>query len=232
MPEITIGLYPDVAATWMLARLPAGLGAFLALTGSQLGAADCLRFNLADYACDAKALDAILQALAATDWSSDVAWHTSQVDGVLQDHSIPEPEPGPGPLQRHSAAIRHACGGADFKRAAAAIERWKNHDDPWLARAAITFLAGSPGSARLGHTRLARARHQSLAEAFREDYIASLHCCALPDFREGIRALLIDKDKSPRWQPSSLQEASADWVARFLVPPWPDGTPHPLADLA
>jgi hypothetical protein len=79
---------------------------------------------------------------------------------------------------------------------------------------------------------LSLARHQSLAEALRAEYIASLHCCAEPDLREGIRALLIDKDKNPRWQPATLEQASGDWVRRFLVAPWPAGQPHPLADLA
>ncbi|CAM5180391.1 3-hydroxyisobutyryl-CoA hydrolase OS=Castellaniella defragrans OX=75697 GN=HNR28_003620 PE=4 SV=1 [Castellaniella defragrans] len=116
-------------------------------------------------------------------------------------------------------------------RSGRGIASWKDHEDPWLGRAAAAFLAGSPGSARLSHTLLRLARHRSLADVIRTEYVASLHCCAEPDFREGIRALLIDKDKNPRWHPKSLQEASADWVRRFLVPPWPAGAEHPLADL-
>ncbi|CDM24461.1 3-hydroxyisobutyryl-CoA hydrolase [Castellaniella defragrans 65Phen] len=229
MPEVTIGLYPDVAGTWMLSRLPRGIGAFLAFTGAQLGAADCLHYGLADRVCEAGEPDALLAALAATDWTADPACHAAQVDAALDACQVPAPEPGP--LQRHADAIRLACGRADFLEIAAAIAAWKDHPDPWLARAAATFLAGSPGSARLSHTLLARARHQSLAETFRMEFAASLHCCAEPDFREGIRALLIDKDKSPRWNPATHEQATADWARRFLVPPVPEGEPHPLADL-
>lgn len=229
MPEVTIGLYPDVAGTWMLSRLPRGIGTFLAFTGAQLGAGDCLHYGLADRVCDAGGLDALLAALAATDWSADPAGHAAQVDVVLDACQTPEPEPGP--LQRHADGIRRACDRADFLEIAAAVAAWKDDSDPWLARAAATFLAGSPGSARLSHTLLARARHQSLAETFRMEFTASLHCCAEPDFREGIRALLIDKDKTPRWNPATREQATAQWVQRYLAPLGPVGRPHPLADL-
>ena len=97
--------------------------------------------------------------------------------------------------------------------------------------AAATFAAGSPGSARLGYTLVQRARLQSLAEVFRQEYVASLHCAAEGDLREGIRALLIDKDKSPRWRPATHAQADAQWVRRFFSRPWPEGQAHPLADL-
>lgn len=229
MPEITIGLYPDVAGTWMLSRLPRGIGEFLAFTGAQLGAADCLHYGLADRVCDAEGFDTLMAALGAVEWSANSADHGAQVDTVLDGLQIAAPEAGP--LQRHSDRIREACGRADFLRIGAAITGWKHDADPWLARAAATFLAGSPGSARLSHTLLNRARRQSLADVFRMEYIASLHCCAEPDFREGIRALLIDKDKAPRWRPATLEQASADWVRRFFAQPWPAGQVHPLADL-
>lgn len=230
MPEVTIGLYPDVAGTWMLSRLPRGLGTFLAMTGAPLGAADCLHFGLADWLCKPSDLDAVLTGLTETDWAADPERHGAQVDAVLRALRVPDPECGP--LQRHCGEIRAACGQADFERVGQAIAGWKTHDDPWLAHAAATFLAGSPGSARLGHTLVSLARNRSLADAFRAEYIASLHCCAEPDFREGIRALLVDKDKAPRWNPATLGQASAEWVQRFLVAPWPAGQPHPLADLA
>jgi len=74
-----------------------------------------------------------------------------------------------------------------------------------------------------------RLRHASLAETFRLEYQASVGCCAFPDFAEGVRALLIDKDRSPRWQPADLDGAGDAWVDALLVPRF-EG-PHPLADL-
>lgn len=229
MPEVAIGLFPDVAGTWMLSRLPRGIGDFLALTGAPLGAADCLHYGLADRLCAADGFDALVAVLMANKWSADVEEHAAQVDVVLDGLQLAAPEPGP--LQLHARLIRQACDRTDLQQIAASITAWQRHTDPWLARAAATFLSGSPGSARLGHTLIRRARHQSLADVFRMEYIAALHCCAQPDFREGIRALLVDKDKNPRWHPASLEQATPGWVRRFLARPWPDGQEHPLADL-
>lgn len=229
MPEITIGLYPDVAGTWMLSRMPGGTGMFLALGGAQLGAADCLHYGLADRVCSASSYDALIGALQQHAWSADAGEHAAQIDAILD--TIQADTPAAGPLQTHADIIRQACGRASLGDMARSMASFKNHSDPWLSRAATTFLAGSPGSARLSHTLLQRARHRSLADVFRMEYIASLHCCAEPDFREGIRALLIDKDKSPRWLPARLEQADDAWVRRFFVEPWPAGQSHPLADL-
>lgn len=230
MPEISIGLFPDVAGTWMLSRLPGGIGTFLALTGAQLGAPDCLHLGLADHACHAGDQEALLAALAAVSWKPDAVWHAAQLDAVLRALSTDLASP-PGPLQRHFSALREACHQSDFARVCAAIAEWAAHEDPWLQRAARTFSAGAPGSARLAYTLLRRVRQMSLADVFRQEYIVSLQCGVQGDFREGIRALLIDKDKSPKWNPGTHAAASAQWVERYFQTPWPAQTPHPLADL-
>lgn len=231
MPEITIGLYPDVAGTWMLSHLPRGIGTFLALTGAQLGASDCLHLGLADRICTSTGLNDLHAALAATHWAPEAAQHRSQVDRLLDALSTPGLADVPGPLQVHFNTVRAACDRADLNEVGQAISAWQAHDDPWLARAARTFLAGAPGSARLGFTLIERMRPLSLAEVFRTEYIVSLQCGVQGDFQEGIRALLIDKDKTPRWQPASLAQADAQWVERYFQCPWPHDHAHPLADL-
>jgi enoyl-CoA hydratase/carnithine racemase len=230
MPEISIGLFPDVAGTWMLSRLPGGVGTFLALTGAQLGASDCLRLGLADHVCRADGQERLLAALAALDWADDASRHAAQLDAVLQGMDVRDALTA-GPLQGHFDAVRQACHQADFERVCAAIAAWNSHPDPWMQRAARTFSAGSPGSARLAYTLLRRVRHMSLAEVFRQEYIVSLQCGVQGDFREGIRALLIDKDKAPKWNPATHALASAQWVERYFKVPWPAGQTHPLADL-
>ncbi|MEO6959701.1 MAG: enoyl-CoA hydratase/isomerase family protein, partial [Burkholderiaceae bacterium] len=137
----------------------------------------------------------------------------------------------PGPMQSHSRLIDELSGGPDFMTVCSGIARLAGHEDPWLDRAARTFKAGAPGSARLCFELLRRVRRLSLAEAFRQEYIVSLQCGVQGDFQEGVRALLIDKDKRPKWDPASLEEASDQWVQRFFKPAWPDSVAHPLADL-
>ena len=104
------------------------------------------------------------------------------------------------------------------------------HEDPWLQRASKTLSAGSPGSARLTFTLLQRCKHVSLAEVYRIEWTAGLMCAASGDFAEGIRALLVDKDKQPKWNPPSLKEATAQWVEKFFQPAVPIEQ-HPLKSL-
>ncbi len=230
MPEISIGLFPDVGGTWMLSRLPDGVGVFMALTGAQLGASDCLALGLADYQLDTGGWDTLIGQMEETAWSDDSTQNSHvlhQLLGTLGSELSTEP----GPLQTHFSLIRQACGDADFDAVCASIASWAEHDDPWLQRAAKTFRAGSPGSARLSFTLLRRVKLMSLADVFREEYIVSLQCGVKGDLQEGIRALIIDKDKQPKWNPATSGEATHEWVQRFFEAPWGDPADHPLADL-
>lgn len=230
MPEISIGLFPDVGGTWMLARLPDGIGTFLALTGAQIGASDCQLLGLSDYVLETAHWGALVDALQQQAWSADRVQNDALLRKLLLSMQPATALPV-GPLQTHFHLLRQACDGSDFLQVVRNIKALADHDDAWLQRAAKTFLAGSPGSARLSFTLLDRVRFMSLADVFREEYIVSLHCGVQGDFQEGIRALLIDKDKQPRWNPSSYEQADAQWVQRFFQQPWPDAVQHPLADL-
>lgn len=229
MPEITIGLFPDVGGTWLLSRLPGGTGRFLALTGAQLGAADCLFLGLADHAMESNRWAEFINAVKQATWHDDAQHNAEKLDHLLNSMALEIDSPGP--LRRHYDTVRAACDGHDFERVCEALARLAGHAEPWLQKAAATFTAGSPGSARLSFTLLDRARLFSLADVFRQEYIAALHCGVQGDLQEGIRALLIDKDRNPRWNPATLEEASASWVERFFEAPWPIGDEHPLQDL-
>src|SRR5690606_24266077 len=134
-----------------------------------------------------------------------------------------------GPLLANAPLLDRLCEGDDLP---AIVERIAalSSDDPWLQAAQKTLAAGAPGSARLAFELQRRAAGLSLAEVYRLEYVAALHCAAHGDFAEGIRALLVDKDRTPRWQPRTLAEATEAWADAFFVSPWPAGQ-HPLADL-
>ncbi len=230
MPEVSIGLFPDVGGTWMLSRLPGGIGNFLAMTGAQLGASDCMRLGLADYTVPTSQWDTVLERIQAQAWTGRATEDSSSLRRLLLALQ-PEQALPPGPLETHFALIRQACDGEDFDAVCANIAAWADHEDAWLQRAAKTFRAGSPGSARLSFALLKRVRHLSLADVFREEYIVTLQCGVQGDLQEGIRALIVDKDKQPRWDPATPAQASEQWVQRFFEQPWPDGTQHPLHDM-
>ncbi|ROU09476.1 enoyl-CoA hydratase/isomerase family protein [Lysobacter enzymogenes] len=225
-PEIAVGLYPDVGGSWLLARVPERAGLFLALTGAPLNAGDAIRARLADHHLpEARRADA-LQAATDAPWSFDAARDRATLTVLLQ--GLAEPAPA-GPLQQHAATVADLCAADSLEATAARIEAL-DCDDPWLQTARKTFAAGAPGSARLGYELQRRAASLSLADTFRLEYWTSLHCAAHGDFAEGIRALLIDKDRNPRWNPATLAQATASWAESFFRAP-DAAQPHPLADL-
>lgn len=135
----------------------------------------------------------------------------------------------PGPLQLHAALIETIVSAGTLQQVADALLALQS-EDAWLQAARATFAAGAPGSARLAWELQRHPGTTTLADAFRTEYMVALHAAAHGDFAEGIRALLIDKDRQPAWQPPTLEQADAAWAATFFTAPWPTGQ-HPLADL-
>lgn len=228
-PEITVGLFPDVGGSWLLNRVPDRIGLFLALTGALLAPGDAIYARLADVLiADAQRGD-VLDALAAENWSANRADNHARLDAVLTRFATPADV---GPLQQHAGTVAAACAQSSLAAIIGAIEGIDAGDEAWLIAAQKTLAAGSPGSARLGFALQQRAASMSLAEVFRMEYGVALHCAAHGDFAEGIRALLIDKDRNPCWNPARLADSDATFAERFLVEPvWRNGT-HPLADLS
>lgn len=225
-PEITVGLFPDVGGSWLLPRVPRRGGLFLALTGAPLNAGDAIYAGMADIHIAEAQREAVFAALTEVHWSNDARRNHVQLSALLQEHAS---DAVTGPLLRHAAAIDSLCEGEQLDAIVAAILALQT-DDPWLQTAQATLAAGAPGSARLAFELQRRVAGASLAEVYRLEYVTALHCAAHGDFAEGIRALLIDKDRNPQWQPRTLAEASEAWAAGFFVSPWSTAT-HPLADL-
>jgi enoyl-CoA hydratase/carnithine racemase len=245
MPEITIGLFPDVGGSWLLNHMPGSTGVFLALTGAQVNTSDAFFAGLADFRLRQQDWPRLLDALLVQPWAGSTgvigghekgrAFAPRSINDGLLRQALHAMEPAdvlePGPLRQHAFQINNLCGGTRLEEIYDGIAALADHQDPWLSKAARTMLAGSPGTARLAFTLLQRMRQRSLEDVFRAEYVAALHAAAHGDFAEGIRALLIDKDRNPRWNPATLEAASQQWVQKFFEDPWPAAQQHPLADL-
>ena len=231
MPEVTVGLYPDVGASWLLPRVPGQTNLFLALTGAPLQGSDAVFAGFADHVLPSSERDALLTALTHTAWTGIRAADERLLAGAMRRSAAGTAAPAAsaeGPLRRHFGAIRAACDHASLDDVMAAIEALSDTSlvdgapDPWLVRARDTMRAGSPLSRQLCWEMQRRAQTMSLAQAFQLELVVSMHCAAHGDFAEGIRALLIDKDKQPRWP------AHHDVAAFFAEPAWEES---PLRDL-
>ncbi|MFC3285144.1 enoyl-CoA hydratase/isomerase family protein [Litchfieldella rifensis] len=229
MPEITIGLYPDIGASWFLNRMPPGVGAYLGLTGAQLNARDALDLGLADRIVPRDRREALLGALEEADYGSrSLCDLHSGVHGVLNRFENREIAPAAQvwPRLDHIQSLT-AC--ADAATATRRILADRS-DDEWLVANRARLEVGCPLTAQLVWRMLARHRHGSLADAFRDELTLSVQCCRRGDLVEGVRALLIDKDKNPRWSHVSVAAVPEADIEAMLAPLWsPDE--HPLHDL-
>lgn len=230
MPEIGIGLFPDVGGSYFLNRMPGKLGLFLALTGAMINAADAKFCGLADYAiAQAKQAD-VREALLQQSWSNIPAENSRQLDDLLHQYEANSTIMlQSGPLETHLNAINQWCNAENLLQVIATIAALAP-ENTWLQKAVTSLKTGSPSSMHLANLLLNQAQGMALADVFRMEYLAALHCSARSDFAEGIRALLIDKDLKPQWRPATHSTITPDWINSFIQSPWL-ADQHPLADL-
>ncbi|MCX6022467.1 MAG: enoyl-CoA hydratase/isomerase family protein [Chloroflexi bacterium] len=224
-PEVTIGLFPDVGGSWFLNRMPGRTGLYLGLTGTNLNAADALFVKLADYYVESAGKQALFDDLLTVAWGDGPRqWH-NQLSAVLRRHR------GGGvmaasPVREHIDFINEATDCDSVEEVLAAVTV-RAADDAWVDRGAKALQNGSPASAKVIFETYRRAVRLSAAEVFALELGLAYQFCRHPDFREGVRALLIDKDNQPKWSPPTLAAVSVAYVEEHFVQPWPIGG-HPF----
>jgi len=225
MPEITIGLFPDAGGTKFLSGMPDHLGLFAGLTGCQLSASDALELGLLDIIVDAEMKDEILDALINLRWLADRRENARLITALLERYRTSTTVPANLLARRDRVAARmNACLAAEnFFTVFDAAEPF---GDEWLDGAMKTYRNGSPTTARVTVEQMKRAQGMSLADMFRMELVIAYQCIRHPDFPEGIRALLIDKDRNPQWRYRSAQDVPDAYVAEHFEPSWTGA--HPL----
>jgi enoyl-CoA hydratase/carnithine racemase len=228
MPEVTIALFPDVGGTWFLNHMPGKTGLFLALTGASINAADAIYTGIADRFIASERKPEVLQQLLRQDWSTDAATNHALVRHTLRpfaEQSIGQC-PG-GQVEPHLGTINTLCDGDDIHEIIDNIVSQQTQD-PWLAKARNSLSHGSPLAALWIFRQLLATRHASLREVFQAEIQLVTNIVRHPEFAEGVRALLIDKDRSPAWQYKTSRDIPAEVMNSFFKAPWGE---NPLADL-
>lgn len=226
MPEITIGLFPDVGGTWFLNHAPGKTGLFLGLTGSSINANDALFVGLADRFIEHQYLDSMLQQLCTADWQCQD--RNAVVSTVLRQHEQRSLAAMPAAqVLPHLDTIGRLCDGDDLAQIAAQICAYKG-TDKWLSKAAKTLARGCAVTAHLVAQQMQRGKHLSLADVFRMELTIAANCARRGHFKEGVRALLIDKDRNPQWKFTHIGDVPEAEIEAFFQPPW---SQHPLAEL-
>jgi enoyl-CoA hydratase/carnithine racemase len=225
MPEVFIGLIPDVGGSWFLSRLPGRLGLFLAITGVSLNPHDAIRLGLADRMLPSTSYDALMEKLCSLNWS-ELGDNLALLDRTLaqfqNDHPVELPE---SKIQKYTLRLQHMmqCGGRDD--VIREIVALKDDPDPWLRKASEGARFGSPTTIAVIWEIHHRLRLASLEDIFRAELGLAVNFCLRHDFIEGVRAKLIDKTGKPQWKPATLEEVTPEWVNQHFQDPWP--TDHP-----
>lgn len=205
MPETGIGYFPDVGATWLLPHAPGEFGTYLGLTGRDIGATDAIHARLADHYVPTAKLDELFSTLAALPPSAKAADVDAAIQGVADE--VP-----PSPLAAHLKAIDRCFAFDTVEEILAALEA-ENSD---FGRETLALLRSRSALSMALSLDLLRAgrKSASLNECLEREYSATLGMLSNPDFYEGVRAAVIDKDRNPRWS-VGLSDVTEEKRAQF-----------------
>ncbi len=202
MPETGIGLFPDVGGSYFLPRCPGAIGMYLALTGARLRAADCIYAGIADHYVETTAHDALIARLR---------------EGVALDTAVADlaSDAGPAPLSELRDAIDRTFSGDTVDAVLAALDA---EGGEWAEKTLKTMAGKSPTSQKVACRQLQEGAAKDFDACMVMEYRLSQHTMAAHDFFEGVRALIVDKDNTPAWQPGSLDGVDDAAVDSFFAP--------------
>jgi enoyl-CoA hydratase/carnithine racemase len=211
MPEVAIGYFPDVGASFFLPRLPGQVGIYLAVTGQQVNAADAIYTGLADVCIASEKLDELRRRLDSHAWSADPA---SDLRGLVAALAVYLP---PGPVQSMRPVIDDYFGLADMLTIRSTLSTVTNPQwESWAKETAALLDSRSPLAMSVALELMRWGRHRNLEECLAMESSMQRQWFDNGDIIEGIRALLVDKDHYPKWRPASLQAVSTREVQAFL----------------
>jgi enoyl-CoA hydratase len=208
MPEVGIGFFPDVGATWFLPRMPGELGTYCALTGERFGLGDGVAGGIATHRVPSERFPQLLERLAAT----------VSVDAVLSTFNEPVTEQ---PIAARRAAIDRLFAGDMVENILAGLDREGGSgsaDAEWAQKTAAVIRSKSPLSLKLALAQVRRGNSWDFETCMRMEFRIVSRVIHGHDFYEGVRAVIVDKDNNPRWRPATLPDVGEAEVERHFAP--------------
>ncbi|NKB57827.1 MAG: enoyl-CoA hydratase/isomerase family protein [Alphaproteobacteria bacterium] len=202
MPETGIGLFPDVGGSYFLPRCPGAIGMYLALTGARLRAADCRYSGIVDSYIEDDYHDDFISALRQGESVDDAV---SRFSG----------DTGPAPLSEHKEAIDRCFSQGTVEEIQSMLER---EGGPWAEKTLQIMAGKSPTSQKVARRQLRNGAAMGFDDCMVMEYRMSQHFMAGHDFFEGVRALIVDKDNAPQWQPDTLAGVDDAMVESYFAP--------------
>jgi enoyl-CoA hydratase len=207
MPETGIGLFPDVGGGWYLSRLPGRTGQFLALTGARIDGAECVFLGLATHFVPSVALEEVKAKIAADPMA---------IEAIFEAFSE---EPPPARIEENLEAIDRLFASDTLEDIYAALEE---DGSAWASKELATLRTKSPQTMKVALRLLKEGAHMHVfADEMRQEYAVGAHVVQRHDFLEGVRAVIVDKDNTPRWDPAT-PEGVTEHMLDTIFAPLPD----------
>jgi enoyl-CoA hydratase len=208
MPEVGIGFFPDVGATWFLPRLPGELGTYCALTGERMRNADAVAAGVATQYVSSARFPELIEALAGT----------VPVDAVVSAFAE---KLGIGPISVYRQAIDRLFVGGSVEAIIQALDREaisRSSEAGWAGATSAGIRGKSPTSLKLALAQLRRGKEWTFTDCMKAEYRIVSRIIYRHDFYEGVRAVIIDKDNAPRWKPERLAQVEDADVESYFAP--------------
>jgi len=210
MPEITIGLFPDVGASYFLNRMPAGIGRFLGLGAASINGHDCINIGLANFLLCHETKQSVLELLSSLDTVNHASLTALFSDLASKENNLTQAGLLDGLYE--DLAVLDNCVDLEGIHAVLSEISQANSHSKIVSKALTNFEKGSPITAHLVLSQLDRAKHSSLAECFQMELSMAYQCSLSGEFEEGVRALLIDKDNQPKWRYTHYSQVQANMI--------------------
>jgi enoyl-CoA hydratase/carnithine racemase len=214
MPELNIGFFPDVGAAYFLNQLPESMALFLAWTGTPLTGSDAVHLKLADICLPSRTINGILNIITETSWSNNNEENHWMLSDLLSGSTH---EAVGSPILKYHEKILRLLQAPNIEQAFAKLVTW-NHDDPWVRDRVQFATRASPLSVHVTYQHLKNCRGLSIGEVLVKDWSLAVNLVRNGDFKEGIRAALIDKDHKPKWKHESFSDVPSQEVEALLQP--------------
>ncbi|ARD47781.1 enoyl-CoA hydratase/isomerase family protein [Sporosarcina sp. P33] len=212
MPEMNIGFFPDVGASYFLNQLPGYTGRYLALTSKVISASDAIYMNAADYYMNSANWETIQKEMRTKQWSVDSI--VADLEAFIQSYTAETPINSD--LKNEQEEIKRHFQYETVEEIVDSLKSAAAEGDEWAELTVRNILSKSPTSLKVTLHQLIKGQNQTLLECLEMERNMAMHFMDNADFYEGVRAVLVDKDQSPKWNPSSITEVTNEDVEKYF----------------